>query len=377
MKKILLMCLSLLLFASALVSCEDWTEPESKVFLKGDGHDDAYYAALRKWKAETDYDMAWGWFGGWGANATNLKNSLRGLPDSLYLAAIWGRWRPSVLTDAMKADMEYVQRVKGTKVVCTTITGWVGVDVIGGDYQNNPQKEEYFGWKPEWDTPSGWRAADGTDERAAQEASIRKYARMLADSVYTGGYSGIDLDYEPNVGGAGCKRELSNRDNFYIFVDELGKYLGPKSGTDKLLVIDGEINAVEGRCMPYFDYFIWQAYLLRFGTQHLHQHGDPERFGIHGAGRADPQALHHGQLRTICRRGRRLLHGRHQPASGAGSLETHMGGQDLPQGRIRLLPHRIRILSVRQIGLLSVDPAGHQRRTSVRERRRGSERITE
>ena len=47
MKKILLMCLSLLLFASALVSCEDWTEPESKVFLKGDGHDDAYYAALR------------------------------------------------------------------------------------------------------------------------------------------------------------------------------------------------------------------------------------------------------------------------------------------------------------------------------------------
>ena len=167
MKKILLMCLSLLLFASALVSCEDWTEPESKVFLKGDGRDNAYYAALRKWKAETDYDMAWGWFGGWGANATNLKNSLRGLPDSLYLAAIWGRWRPSVLTDAMKADMEYVQRVKGTKVVCTTITGWVGVDVIGGDYQNNPQKEEYFGWKPEWDTPSGWRAADGTDERAA------------------------------------------------------------------------------------------------------------------------------------------------------------------------------------------------------------------
>ena len=48
MKKILLMCLSLLLFASALVSCEEWTEPESKVFLKGDGHDDAYYAARQE-----------------------------------------------------------------------------------------------------------------------------------------------------------------------------------------------------------------------------------------------------------------------------------------------------------------------------------------
>jgi len=80
--------------------------------------------------------------GGVGAPTPRTAASpLGGRPDSLYLAAIWGRWRPSVLTDAMKADMEYVQRVKGTKVVCTTITGWVGVDVIGGDYQNNPQKE--------------------------------------------------------------------------------------------------------------------------------------------------------------------------------------------------------------------------------------------
>ena len=260
MKRILSMCLALSLLASSLISCEEWTEPESKVFLKSDGHDDAYYAALRKWKEETDRDMAWGWFGGWGANTTNLKNSLRGLPDSLYLVAIWGAWRPSTLTEAKKADMEYVRKVKGTKVVCTTITGWVGNDVIAGTYADNPLKEEYFGWKPEWDTPSTWRAADGTEERAAQEESIRLYARALADSVYAGGYSGIDLDYEPNVGGGGCKRELSNRDNFHIFVDELGRYFGPASGTDKLLIIDGEINALEGRCMPYFDHFIWQAY---------------------------------------------------------------------------------------------------------------------
>lgn len=202
---------------------------------------------------------------------------------------------------------------------------------------------------------------------------------MLADSVYTGGYSGIDLDYEPNVGGAGCKRELSNRDNFYIFVDELGKYLGPKSGTDKLLVIDGEINAVEGRCMPYFDYFIWQAYSTSSDSGLNTYISTVIR---NGSGYMEPEELIRKLYTTVnfeqyAGRGRRLLHGRHQPASGAGSLETHMGGQDLPQGRIRLLPHRIRILSVRQIGLLSVDPAGHQRRTSVRERRRGSERITE
>lgn len=260
MKKIILTVVSLLLCASAMISCEEWTETENIVFTKGDGHDDAYYAALRKWKEETDYDMAWGWFGGWNANSICLKNSLRGLPDSLYLAAIWGAWRPSIQTEAMKADLAYVQSVKGTRVVCTSIMGWVGQDVIGGSYSNNPDKERYFGWKEEWNSSSTWRAPDGTEERAAQEASIRKYAQMLADSVITGGYNGLDIDYEPTVGGAGCRQELSNRDNFFIFVDELGKYMGPKSGTDRLLVIDGEINNLEGRCMPYFDYFIWQAY---------------------------------------------------------------------------------------------------------------------
>lgn len=260
MKKIFLTCFLLALLPVLCCSCEEWTEVEAKQFVTGEGHDEAYYAALRRWKDETDYDMAWGWFGGWGANSPSLKNSLRGLPDSLYLAAIWGAWRPSTLTDAKRADMEYVQQVKGTRVVCTSLMGWVGNDVIGGNYENNPLKEEYFGWKSEWDSPNAWRAADGTEERAAQETAIRTYARMLADSVYAGGYSGLDLDYEPRVGGAGCRRELSDRDNFHIFVDELGKYLGPRSGTDRLLVIDGEINYLEGRCMPYFDYFIWQAY---------------------------------------------------------------------------------------------------------------------
>lgn len=80
------MCLSLLLFASALVSCEEWTEPESKVFLKGDGHDDAYYAALRKWKAETDYDMAWGWFGGLGRQRHQPQELA---PGAFPTASIW------------------------------------------------------------------------------------------------------------------------------------------------------------------------------------------------------------------------------------------------------------------------------------------------
>ena len=48
----------------------------------------------------------------------------------------------------------------------------------------------------------------------------------------------------------------------FAFVDELGKYFGPKSGTGKLLVIDGEPQSITGRPEVglYFDYFIIQAY---------------------------------------------------------------------------------------------------------------------
>lgn len=48
----------------------------------------------------------------------------------------------------------------------------------------------------------------------------------------------------------------------FIFVDELGKYFGPKSGTGKLLIIDGEPQSIKNRpdVGPYFDYFIIQAY---------------------------------------------------------------------------------------------------------------------
>ena len=48
----------------------------------------------------------------------------------------------------------------------------------------------------------------------------------------------------------------------FIFVDELGKHLGPKSGTGKLLLIDGEPQSIKTRpeIGHYFDYFVIQSY---------------------------------------------------------------------------------------------------------------------
>ena len=55
--------------------------------------------------------------------------------------------------------------------------------------------------------------------------------------MYKYNYDGIDLDYEPGFGGQG---PLVGHDNKLMtaFVEALGKYFGPKSGTNKLFLID-------------------------------------------------------------------------------------------------------------------------------------------
>ena len=104
----------------------------------------------------------------------------------------------------------------------------------------------------------GWPSDESNKE--AIEASIRKYASAIADTVNKYGYDGFDIDYEPNFGNPG--NIVDEDDRMFAFVDELGKYFGPKSGTGKLLVIDGEPQSITGRPEVglYFDYFIIQAY---------------------------------------------------------------------------------------------------------------------
>lgn len=258
MKKILLISLTTIMCFVGFMSCDDWTETEAKVFDKGDGKSDEYYANLRKWKAETQHDMAFGWYGFWSGEGVSLKSSMRGLPDSIHHISVWGPWSPSTLTESKKADLKFVQEVKGTKVTATVITGWVGSGIMS-NMNDYAEKERRYGWEQDWNTSSSWVSKDPA-VRARQEESIRRYARDIKDSIFTAGYDGFDIDYEPMAGGSGCKQEMAQDDNFLIFVDELGKYMGPKSGTDKLLVIDGELHNMPGSTVPYFDLFIAQVY---------------------------------------------------------------------------------------------------------------------
>ncbi|WP_287827356.1 glycoside hydrolase family 18 [Bacteroides sp.] len=224
-------------FVFSFTSCSKWTDQENINYFELP--DDAYYEALREYKA-SDHQVSFGWFGNWTGTGSSLVNSLIGIPDSVDLISIWGPWESSTITDAKKKDLEFVQKVKGFKVMGCSFAMNVGDRFT----PEGEDKNEYWGW-------------DDNDVEK-QEAAIRKYARAFADSVNQSGLDGFDIDHEPNYGGAG--NLASHRDRMHIFISELGKYFGPKSGTDKLLVIDGEPQSLAPESGEYLNYFIVQAY---------------------------------------------------------------------------------------------------------------------
>ena len=113
-------------------------------------------------------------------------------------------------------------------------------------------------------------------QSAAQiEAAIRKYANGLVDEVLKYGYTGLDLDYEPGLGSyhnGNIVMNQSQQGDIYAgtspsqrttwFVDECSKHLGPKSGSGKLLIVDGLVSSMPKETIECFDYYILQTYAL-------------------------------------------------------------------------------------------------------------------
>lgn len=185
--------------------------------------DQQYYDNLRAYKL-TKHPVAFGWVGGWTANGPSEGNYLRAVPDSVDIIALWSDYQ--INTEAKEKDLRYVQNTLGTKVVFTIFAHEV------------PAPFE--------------KTHDG----------IREFARAMADSVNKYSYDGLDLDYEPGYGGTGTLVSVSGfQDNMEVFVLELAKYLGPKSGTGKLLIIDGVPYAIKKELVDCFDYGVVQAYV--------------------------------------------------------------------------------------------------------------------
>jgi hypothetical protein len=253
-----------LLFALAgcafFTGCSDWTAVEpidfNNVDLNASNKTDEYYAALREWKNTPGLPQTFVWFDNWNGVSPTGENSLRGLPDSVTIASNWGGHPKFDLSPERKADMKYVQEVKGTKVVVTLFSAKIGDDV---PHQNV------------FDVP------DDSSDPAEIGPAIRAYAEAIYDQVIASGYDGYDWDYEP-LGGADPTAYLwKNKAQSKLFVEELSYWFG-KGATDPtrdrggrkpakpglLFLIDGEVG-IRGRMAPdwlsyYVDYFVLQAY---------------------------------------------------------------------------------------------------------------------
>lgn len=231
------------MLAAAVASCTKETTPERINIQHPDQQspilrDNAYYQNLRAYK-QTKHKLAFGWYGSWTAVGASYQSRLISAPDSMDIISIWSQWH--TLTPQQMADKEFVQKIMGTKVIYTIFAHEVPEQfLVDGEV-----------------TPEG----------------LASYAKAYAkDSMDKYQYDGIDLDYEPEWGGRGPLVDgvsvyyqpnpdlRTYNDNMTIFVKELSKWVGPASGTGRLLVIDGVPFGVHPSVSQCFDYGIVQAY---------------------------------------------------------------------------------------------------------------------
>lgn len=232
-KNILALVLSAGFIMNGLMSCS--TEIEALNIVQPEIKSEQYYADLRAYKQRNDHEVFFGWFGGWNAESPNMINLLRSVPDSVDIISIWSGTHS-------KEDLDYVQNVKGTRVTFTIFAHKIPEQFMGGEKRDQVTKE-----------------------------GIEAYAVALVDTMKKYGYQGIDLDYEPGyadpAGGpftgplVGPSYVYPNyKDNMEIFVKKLGEYIGPKSGTSYLLIIDGVPYDVKPELAEYFNYGVVQSY---------------------------------------------------------------------------------------------------------------------
>ena len=256
MKKLLYIILGVM---GALVfrQCSDWTEMEPKFTEPVNINGEDYYKALREYK-KSDHPIVFGWYSEWTGAGTNMNNQLRGIPDSMDIISLWGG--AFNLTEAQKSDLKEVREKKGLRVLyCRIITN------IGGGHTPAEVEKDYIvdgvEYKSEDEAMAaywGWYGNYGDTSAEGIEKAIRKYARVIIDSINKYNYDGFDIDFEPHFGYGGNLSSYSDR--MHIFLDELSKELGPKSGTGRILMVDGEPQTLKPESGPLLDYYVVQAY---------------------------------------------------------------------------------------------------------------------
>lgn len=225
-----------------------------------------YYTELREWKLNTDHEVSFGWYGNWTGKGLNYEYSLRGLPDSTDFVSLWGGWRN--IDPIRRADLKYVQKVKGTRALATILIFQIG-DAITPPIPKelkeknvtwNEWQHRYWGWDVQ-NEKGEWKSTTETIN-----AAIEKYANAVVDTIEYYGLDGLDIDCEPSY----SQPFETNRELWYpstrmdLFVKTVGERIGPmaktEEGRQKLFVIDGEPESISAEYGKYFNYYIIQAY---------------------------------------------------------------------------------------------------------------------
>lgn len=254
MKRIIDLSLLGALTLFAFVRCSDWTEAEALEYdhpLTESVHGEAYYRNLRAYKADKDHVKAFAWYSDWTSTGTDIYGRLVGLPDSMDFVSMWGN--NFNLSESKQRDLREVQTKKGTKVLMCWIVDNIGVQTTPADVVQNGTQREFWGWFGE-----GYDDAGEPIAEEVIEAAVRKYARSIIDSMNKYGFDGFDLDLEPHYGSSG--NIASHPQRLHYLLDELSKEMGPASGTDRLLCVDGEPEWLLPETGLLLDHFLLQAY---------------------------------------------------------------------------------------------------------------------
>lgn len=279
--------------AVALFSVFSCVEPEALNLQPENKYTEAYYEALRAYKA-SDHSICYIWLADYGV-PTSPAYRFAGVPDSVDVISLWGGCPKKGTLDWQ--EMQELRIKKGTKMVGVHIcrlahTGYLptwpkeaGIPTYFEGYNGQKGYNDTYQETYDAEIASGKdeAAAKAAAESAAHKAGTRalisdmnaNQSRTLKEGsteenpewvypdwcvyagkdimrrVEEGDLDGFDLDFEP-------EGDALDGQKMVTFLQWLSQYLGPKSGTGKLLIVDGMMP--DAAAAELLDYHVSQNY---------------------------------------------------------------------------------------------------------------------
>nr|WP_121272910.1 glycoside hydrolase family 18 [Pedobacter schmidteae] len=245
MKRLIFNYILPLLVAMAGISCKKQNTPEALVLQKPYVSTEEYLANLRAYK-KSKHQIAFGWLGGSGGDGkfASMGKRWESVPDSMDIVSLWG----GIPTEGspQMAAMRFAQEQKGIRV--TQVNFISGFDAL--------IKKNF--------------------SSLAEQEGVDAMAKAVADTIAKYKLNGLDIDYEPG--------EASERNSIFArtgglerLIKAFSPYFGPKSGTGKLLIVDGYMTS---GVADYIDYYVSQAYATGSGASLQSRYNTAASYGI-------------------------------------------------------------------------------------------------